>query len=95
MSKKTLVERILEGKRIEHVVFSYGSEASFSGEAGMAYSGDQSPGNRGTYSVQGNRIHLRFSDGSSALATVHMRQNNGAITEVMYEGTLYATGLCE
>lgn len=75
--------------------FSYGSEASFSGDAGMYHSGNQNPGNRGTYRVQGNQIHLIFSDGSKSVATVHMQQNNGSITEVMFDGNLYATGLCE
>lgn len=74
--------------------FSYGSEASFSSDAGLAYSGD--PGaERGTYRVGENSVILYFQSGEVYTVQIHMRQNNGMITELMYEGTLYATGLCE
>ena len=75
--------------------FSYSSESSFSSEAGMAYGGGQNPANRGTYRVTGNQVYLTFGDGSSGVATIKMQQNDGRITELMYEGQLYATGLCE
>lgn len=73
--------------------FSYGSESSFSSGAGQAYG--QGGGNSGTYRVGGNQVYLTFSDGSTSVARVQMKQNNGTITELMYNGTLYATGLCE
>ncbi len=73
--------------------FQYSSESSFSGDAGMAYGG--SPGANGRYQVMGDQVLLQFSDGSQGYAQVHMRQNDGRITELMYEGTLYASGLCD
>lgn len=73
--------------------FSYGSESSFSSGAGIAYG--SGGGDRGTYRVSGNKVYLTFSDGSTGVANVHMKQNNGMITELMYEGTLYASGLCD
>lgn len=73
--------------------FSYGSETSFGSKEGMAYGG--SPVNGGTYRIEGDKVYLTFSDGSTGAATVHMRQNDGRITELMYNGELYATGLCE
>lgn len=75
-------------------IFSYGTESSFSGESGLAYSGPGA-GNRGTYRVVGNTVHLKFSDGSSGVAQVQMRQADGRITELMFEGQLYAAGLCD
>ena len=74
--------------------FQYGSESSFSSDAGSAYSGDNS-GNRGTYRVSGDIVTLIYSDGSSDPAKVYMRQNDGRITELKYGEELYATGLCE
>lgn len=73
--------------------FSINSESSFSGTAGLAYGGGSDGG--GTYSVNGTQIRLTFQDGSSGVAQVKMQQSNGQITEFMYEGTLYATALCE
>ena len=75
--------------------FSYSSEASFSGDAGIAYGGDQGSGQGGTYRIVGNQVYLQFNDGTSGVAQINMQQNDGRITELMYEGTLYATGLCE
>jgi hypothetical protein len=73
--------------------FRYGSESSFSSGAGQAYG--LGGGNHGTYRVSGNKVYLTFSDGGSGVAQVHMKQNSGMITELMYEGTLYASGLCD
>ena len=75
--------------------FSYSSESSFSGDAGMAYGGNQGAGNAGTYRVAGNQVHLQFNDGTTGVAQINMQQDDGRITELMYEGTLYGTGLCE
>jgi len=74
--------------------FRFGSEGSFSSNAGMAYSGK--PGaETGTYSVGDNTVILRYPSGETYLFKINMRQDNGMITELMYNGTLYATGLCE
>jgi hypothetical protein len=75
--------------------FSYSSESSFSGDAGMAYGGNQGAGNGGTYRVMGNQVHLQFNDGTTGVAQINMQQDDGRITELMYEGTLYGAGLCE
>jgi hypothetical protein len=75
--------------------FSYSSESSFSGDAGIAYGGNQGAGNGGTYRVVGNQVQLQFNDGTTGVAQINMQQDDGRITELMYEGTLYATGLCE
>lgn len=73
--------------------FRYGSESSFSSGSGQAYG--QGGGSQGTYRVSGNSVYLTFGDGSTAVAKVQMKQNSGRITELMYNGTLYATGLCD
>ena len=53
------------------------------------------PGAGGTYRVTGDVIHFTFRDGSTGTAKVNMRQNDGRITELMFNGQLYATGLCQ
>jgi hypothetical protein len=73
--------------------FTYGSEGSFSSEAGMA--AGSRPASGGTYRVSGKTISFTFQDGSSGTAAVHYRQANGNITELMYEGQLYGAALCE
>lgn len=74
--------------------FQYGSEASFSSGSGIAYSGNPNV-QTGTYKIGQNTVTLTFSDGSVFEVSINMRQDNGMITELMYNGTLYATGLCE
>lgn len=74
--------------------FSFGSEASFSGDAGLAHSGNQG-GERGTYQVGPNMVILSFQSGETYQVQIHVRQNSGMITELMHQGTLYAAGLCE
>lgn len=73
--------------------FAVSGEASFSGDAGSAYSGG-GVDERGTYSIQGNKVILKFQDGSTGSATINMQQYDGSITELMYNGYLYATKLC-
>ncbi len=83
--------------------FTYSSETAFSGDITDQYGDitatyggyDQTPTEGGTYRVVGDKVYLTFSDGSTGIATVYMRQADGRITELMYEGDLYATGLCE
>lgn len=71
----------------------YGSESSFSGQAGIGYG--SSGGARGTYRINGDKIFIQLEDGSTATAQVHFRQRDGSITELMINGSLWATGLCE
>ena len=72
--------------------FTYGSESSFSSDAGGFY--DSGADGSGTYSVVGDNIYLSFSDGTSLTATVYFRQDDGRITEIYVGSDLYATGLC-
>lgn len=74
--------------------FQFGTESSFSGDAGMAYSGNPNV-QTGTYSIGDRTVTLRFQDGNVYEVGINMRQDNGMITELMYNGTLYATGLCQ
>jgi hypothetical protein len=71
----------------------YSSESSFSSREGLAYGG--SGGMRGMYQVRGEQVSIRLEDGSEFRAKVNMRQNDGRITELMIDGKLWATGLCE
>jgi hypothetical protein len=74
--------------------FQSGSEASFSSNAGIAYGGNPNV-KTGTYSVGERTVTLYYPDGDKYTFQVNMRQDNGMITELMYNGTLYAKGLCE
>lgn len=74
--------------------FQYGNESSFSSGAGMAYGGNPNV-KTGKYSVGENTVTLYYQDGDKYEFKINMRQNNGMITELMYSGTLFATGLCE
>lgn len=71
-----------------------GSETSFSSNDGMAYASGGG-GTRGSYQVRGNEVRIQLEDGTEILAEVNMRQNDGRITELMANGKLWATGLCE
>ncbi len=73
--------------------FTYGSSGSYSGGGDMYH--NSGADGQGRYAVQGNTIILQYSDGSSEQAQVYVRQTNGSITEVMYQGTLYAKSLCQ
>jgi hypothetical protein len=73
--------------------FVYGSESSYSGGNGSMNNGGAEGG--GTYEVRGNRIILRYDEGGVDVAAVHNRAADGRITEVMFEGRLYAAALCE
>jgi len=72
--------------------FQYSSESSYSGGGDGYYGG--SGVQQGRYQVQGNRVLMQFQDGSQIAVQVHMQQNSGEITELMYDGTLYAKALC-
>lgn len=73
--------------------FVYGSGSSYSGGNGGMYNDGAEGG--GIYEVRGNQIILRYDEGGVDVATVHNRAANGMITEVMFEGRLYAAALCE
>jgi hypothetical protein len=79
--------------------FVSGTESSFSGDPGSAYGLSNNP-NAGTYRVTGNakgaEVHLRFPDGSTAVAYVYfVDADNGRILELQLNGRLYAAGLCQ
>ena len=74
--------------------FQFGSESSFSSGAGIAYGGNPNI-KTGKYSVGEKTVTLYYQDGDIIEFNINMRQDNGMITELMYSGTLYATGLCE
>jgi hypothetical protein len=74
--------------------FQFGSEASFSSDAGLAYSGDPNV-ERGTYSVNETTVTLYYPSGEKYVFEINIRQDNGMITELIYGETLYATSLCE
>ena len=61
----------------------------------MYHGGGGNPQGYGSYRIRGNVIYLIDTDGSVEQASVHMRQNDGRITEVMYEGDLYAVQMCQ
>jgi hypothetical protein len=71
---------------------SYAHEGGFTGPDGLH--ANRSRKRFGMYRVVGNAIYLVFPDGSAGVAGVHVRQSNGRITEVKYEGRLYAASLC-
>jgi hypothetical protein len=75
--------------------FSWGSESSFSSQEGIAYGSQGGGENRGTYSVKEKVVILMFPDGSQSQASITMVQNDGRITELTFEGKLYAKALCE
>ena len=73
--------------------FFYGSSSSYSSTQGNMYNG--SPENAGVYEVRGKHIYLRYDEGGCDVANIYNRAANGVITEVMFEGTIYASVLCE
>ncbi len=83
----------------EHVIFDgkghyqYGSESSYSGGGDGYYGGNG--GYTGTYRIQGNKVILTSSYGEVFVAYIHFVQSSGEITELSYDGTLYAKSLCE
>lgn len=74
--------------------FQYGSESSFSSNAGIAYAGNPNI-KTGTYRVNEKTVTLYFQGGDTYEVKINMRQDNGMITELIYSGTLYAKGLCD
>ncbi len=76
--------------------FSYGSESAYSGDNGI-YANSSGNGRKfsGTYKVSGKIITLNFFDGYNYELKISFIQQSGEITEVDYDGTVYAKALCE
>lgn len=74
--------------------YQFGREGSFSGDAGLAYSGDPNV-EMGTYSVGESSVTMVNQSGQTYQFIIKVRENNGMITCLEYEGALYATSLCE
>jgi hypothetical protein len=74
--------------------YQFGREGSFSGDAGLAYSGDPNV-ETGTYSVGESTVTLLNQSGETTQFKIKVRENNGVITCIEYDGALYATSLCE
>jgi hypothetical protein len=74
--------------------FIFGKEGSFSGDAGLTYSGNPNV-DGGTYRIEGNKVTLTFRSGEVYQLDINIRQDDGRITELMYQGKLYAVSLCE
>lgn len=78
--------------------FSWSSESAHSTQqynqqgdnTGWGVAGGGSSGNRGTYRVDGNRIHVTFPDGSQDEAVVTERFQDGSIGAFKYGGKVYA-----
>ena len=67
--------------------YQYGSESSYSGGGDGGYNG--------TYRLQGNKVILTSSDGEVFVAYIYYVQSSGEITELKYDGTVYAKSLCD
>lgn len=74
--------------------FQYGTEQSYGGDAGIAYS-DGNDVSTGTYRINGNSVQLTFSDGSAYTLQIHFVQDDGRITELKFGEKLFATALCD
>jgi len=74
--------------------FQFGTESSYSGSAGSAYSSDNAA-KTGTYRISGDEVILTFRDGSTYKFSIYFIQDDGQITEMYYGEKLYAAGLCE
>lgn len=73
--------------------WSMGSESSFSGSAGSAYSGGGID-NSGTYRIAGSQIFYTTRNGDQGVARVNMQQRDGRITEIYLGKDLYSPTLC-
>jgi hypothetical protein len=73
--------------------WSMGSESSFSGDAGSAYSGG-GVDNSGSYTITGKQVLYTTSTGEQGIARINMQQNDGHITEIYVDNDLYSPSLC-
>ena len=74
--------------------YQFGREGSFSGDDGLAYSGDPNV-ETGTYSIGESTVTLYNQSGQTYEFQIKIRENNGTISCIEYEGALYSTSLCE
>jgi len=74
--------------------FQVGSESSFSSDAGVAYGGNPNV-QRGTYVIGERTVTLYYQDGTKYEFQIKIRQDNGMITTLGYDGNLYSTELCD
>ena len=74
--------------------YQFGREGSFSGDDGLAYSGDPNV-ETGTYSIGESTVTLYNQSGQTYQFQIKIRENNGTISCIEYEGALYSTTLCE
>ena len=74
--------------------FQVGRESSFSSDAGIAYGGNLNV-QRGTYIIGERTVTLYYQDGSKYEFQIKIRQDNGIITTLGYNGNLYSTELCD
>ena len=74
--------------------FQFGSESSFSSDAGIAYGGNPNV-KGGTYTVGEGIVILHYQGGEVYEFKIKIRQDDGRITCLDYDGTLYATDLCD
>jgi len=74
--------------------FAFSNEGGFSSDAGLIHSNSPNV-YKGTYSIEGDYVYLYFQTGAVSKTKIHMRQNDGRITELMYKDKLYAAALCE
>jgi len=74
--------------------FRYGTESSYSGDAGSAYGGNNAT-DSGTYRVSGNQVILTAVDGSVYTLKINFIQDDGQITELYYGEQFYSAGLCD
>ncbi len=75
--------------------FQYKSETSFSSNAGNYNNSGNQGIEDGKYDLKGNQIILYFPDGTTGYAQVYFKQDNGSISEIKYDGTIYAKNLCD
>ncbi len=76
--------------------FAYGSESAYSGDNGIYSSPSGNDRNfSGKYNLSGKTLSLNFFDGNNYDLKVTFIQQSGEITEIVYDGTLYAKALCE
>jgi len=78
-----------------HGHWSFGSEAAFSSNAGLYSRGGGGAEESGRYRVVGRQIQYQTASGEQGVAQVKVQQNDGRITEITVEGTLYSPFLCE
>ena len=75
--------------------FAYGSQSAYSGDNGIYSSSGSGREFSGTYKVNGKIVTLNFFDGYNYDLKIFFTKQSGEISEVDYDGTVYAKSLCE